>query len=48
LQYRWQWFSERFATFSLGRHERAGADSAVRVVVDDVMGIIHDMVMEYR
>ncbi len=26
--------------FALGRHERVGRDSAVQLVVDDVMGLI--------
>ena len=28
--------------FALGRHKRVGRDSAVQLVVDDVMGLIRD------
>ena len=29
--------------FALGRHKRVGRDSAVQLVVDDVMGLIRDI-----
>ena len=34
--------------FALGRHERVGRDSAVQLVVDDVMGLIRDHLVDVK
>ncbi len=40
--------TERFLVFAMGRHQRVGAESPVKVLPNDVMHVIYDQLMQDR